>query len=119
MDIKLNDEVIQREFNGAVDKAIGNAFNDYEVTSAIRESIAQEVIKGILATSMKSAIEQIDLKRITNSLAEELQKRTVSMVCHLIDESLVHIIYKLRYTSYMSNEEEKKAKELIYAELHK
>ncbi len=108
MNLELDSKQIETELNAAANKAITDAFDNYEVTRAIRESVARKVVAGGLAKALEAAVDKIDLESLSDALAKELTRSTTAAVVACVRASTVNSLYQLRHGGSYVNEESKK-----------
>lgn len=96
MELKIDETIIQSSLNDASSAAIANAMSSYQVRSAIEERVANAVLEGVLIDAIHDAISRIDIEKLTESLAAELARSVTSGAVHIIRESVIDIMLRLR-----------------------
>lgn len=110
MDLKLSDEVMSEALNMAADKAIKNAFDSYEVRDAIQGRVANEVVGSLMKKAMDEAISKIDVSKMAQTLAIQLQRNSVAAALNIMRDGMVDIIFRIRgYSQYDADAKEKRA----------
>jgi len=111
MEIKINNELLEKEMNACTEKAIKEAFNHYEVNKIVREKVAEEVIEKALASAISKAAKIVDIDKLAQTLAVEIAKHITSSTIFLLQEQTVEAIFKLQgRNSYDRDSSQQKAR---------
>ena len=108
MEFKIDEKMAQEAINNAATKAIEAAFSQYSVARVIESEVAGSVISDVLQRSFSSAVEQIDINRLSTVLAEELSRTVVKGVTYMIRSALVEMMLDIEKVP--SYDEKKRAK---------
>lgn len=108
MEFKIDEKMAQEAINNAANKAIESAFSQYSVARVIESEVAGSVISDVLQRSVSSAVEQIDINRLSTVLAEELSRTVVKGVTYMIRSALVEMMLDIEKVP--SYDEKKRAK---------
>jgi len=108
MEFKIDEKMAQEAINNAATKAIESAFSQYSVARVIESEVAGSVISDVLQRSFSSAVEQIDINRLSTVLAEELSRTVVKGVTYMIRSALVEMMLDIEKVP--SYDEKKRAK---------
>ena len=90
MNLELNNETIETELNKSATEAISQAFGSYEIQSAIKKDVAERVVKDGLVKALAASVDKLDIDRITEALATEMQ-RTITKIVVVTVSVHVHL----------------------------
>lgn len=107
MEIRFDDATMQATIQEHVAKAIAESFGDYNVRGAIRDSVTKQVVEGVLAKAMTTAVEQIDIDGLTTALAKELAKASAASVVLMLRSFAAEALYKIRGHSDYGQDKER------------
>ena len=116
MEIEIDQDKIAEALNRTATKALESSLAGYEVQAAISSVVTREVAEGAVAEAIKQAVKQVDVKTLTQAIAEELQRATVRATVALLQDGLTSTVCKLRGIGDYS-EEDKAARARLRAEL--
>jgi len=116
MQIKIDQSRIDEAINLSATKAIEAAMKSFSVTSAIGDSVTEEIASGAVSEAIRLAVTQVDTKTLTTHLAEEIQKSVTSVVVTILQEGLLDVVCKIRSIGDYS-ESDKKEKERLRVRL--
>lgn len=110
MEIKIDESVIQKALNDQATKGLANAFGNYDIQRAIQSTISESVIPEIMTTAVVNAASQIDVSKLSQSIAEELTKAVIKGTQAIIRETMVTILLDIRKIPSYDNEKREKAR---------
>ena len=96
MEIQIDQDKIALAMNQTASKAIEDAVKGWGVQKAIAEVVTKEVAMGAIAEAIRQAVKQMDTVKLTQHLAEELQRHTTRVVVSILQEGMLQAICKLR-----------------------
>lgn len=117
MEFKIDEKMAQEAMNNAATKAIESAFSTYSVARVIESEVAGSVISDVLQRSVSSAVEQIDIDRLSTVLAEELSRTVVKGVTYMIRSALVEMILDIKKVPGYDEKKRQKARAEIEARI--
>lgn len=97
MNLELNNEIIETELNKCATEAISKAFGSYEIQSAIKKDVAERVVKDGLVKALAASVDKLDIDRITEALATEMQRTITKIVVVTVRASAANMLYQLRH----------------------
>jgi len=104
MDIKIDAQQVEKAINEQVGKAIADALSGYDVRQAIAKSLSTEIAEGAIHQALKRATANLDLERLTATLASEIERAATASTVGLLQESFVSVVAKLRNISEYGDE---------------
>lgn len=117
MNIKINQESVDRAINENINDAICNALKSYEIEKAIADRISDSIASGVIAKSVDKAITQMDSDALTNALAEQIQRTAIASTVTIMRSGFIDTVMKLRGISEYDEAKRTKARAEIGAEL--
>lgn len=117
MVIDLNDQEIQDGVNSVAVNAVKEGLKSYPVRSAIEQMVSKVIIEEVMGKAMIEAVGKIDLSTISNAMAKEIARSTVSSVQLVIRDALMSTVLKIRGISEYDSEKRRVAIEEIKKEL--
>jgi putative NIF3 family GTP cyclohydrolase 1 type 2 len=112
VEIQIDQDKIALAMNQTVPKAVEDALKGGGVQSAIAEVVTKEVAMGAIAEAIRQAVKQMDTVKLTQHLAEELQRHTTRAVVNVLQEGMLQAICKLRGIGDYSEEAKKERAKL-------
>lgn len=112
MEIQIDQDKIALAMNQTVSKAVEDALKGWGVQSAIAEVVTKEVAMGAIAEAIRQAVKQMDTVKLTQHLAEELQRHTTRAVVNVLREGMLQAICKLRGIGNYSDADRKERAKL-------
>lgn len=104
MDLKIDEtrlnEAVQRRMTESIESALGS----WKVEMAIAQTLTEEVSTGAVAEAVREAVSSIDTQTLVGAMAREMSKAIVRSVAHIVEESTLDIIVKLRSPSLYGDE---------------
>lgn len=117
MNIELNDQEIQEGINKSATEAVKNALKGYNVNKAIEDMVSNVIVNEVMANAIAEAAGKIDIKAMSDAMAKEIAKSTVSAVQLVIRDSLMSTILKIRGVPEYDHDKRKVAIEQIKLDL--
>ena len=96
MDIKVDNETIEKAINENINKAVVNAIGGYEIQQAISKKLSEDVAYKAIGEALDKAIAGIENNKLSQAIAEEMQRTIIKSVSHVVKESTIAIILKLK-----------------------
>lgn len=96
MEITIDQDKIAEAINNTAEKAVQDSLGSYSVQRAISEVVTKEVATGAIAEAIRQAVKQMDTAKLTQHLAEELQRHTTRAVVNVMQEGMLQAVCKLR-----------------------
>jgi len=113
MEIKIDEEQVQKALDEQATAGIKNAFEGYAIRSTIEKAIAESVIPSIVTSAMEQAASTIDVQELSQHLAQEIAKSVTRGVQGIIRETMIKIIMDIKKVP----EYDKEARARAYAEI--
>lgn len=95
MEISIDQDKIAEAINNTAEKAVQESLGN-SVQRAISEVVTKEVATGAIAEAIRQAVKQMDTAKLTQHLAEELQRHTTRAVVNVMQEGMLQTVCKLR-----------------------
>ena len=96
MEISIDQDKIAEAINSTAEKAVQDSLGSYSVQLAISEVVTKEVATGAIAEAIRRAVKQMDTAKLTQHIAEELQRHTTRAVVNVLQEGMLQTVCKLR-----------------------
>jgi len=96
MQIELDQDKITEAINQTASMAVEDSLRGYSVQRAIAEVVTKEVATGAIAEAIRQAVKQMDTVKLTQHLAEEMQRHTTRAVVNVLQEGMLQTVCKLR-----------------------
>jgi hypothetical protein len=113
MKIELDQEKVSEAINIHINKAVEDALKGHSVREAIAQKISAQLADGAVAKAIDNAVSRVDTGKLTQAIAEQIQKTMVSAVAHIVQESFLGIMANMRgFASYEGEEKTRYIEEL-------
>ena len=96
IELNIDEDVIKDEMSKTMTASVKSEFSSYEISSAIREKVAEAVLTGALKDAIGNAIDLMDLDKLTQSLASEMSKAMTAATVTLLREQTAELVYRVR-----------------------
>lgn len=104
MEVKLDDKKIQELTQESINMAIQSALTGFSARQEIEKRIQTNFAEIPFEKMATDAIQKTDWKRITECLAQEIERAVVAGVTRLLEEAMIDITIKIRGTSLYGKE---------------
>jgi hypothetical protein len=119
MEIKIDEVQVQKALNDQATLSIKTAFEGYQIKSAMEKTITDSVIPEIMTMSICSAVKQIDIEALTQSLAREMAIAVTKGVQAIVTDSMIEIIMRMRKIPDYDEKVRKVERDKIYNSVFK
>jgi DNA-binding protein YbaB len=118
MKIEIDPQAMELALQDTALAAFKDALGGWEVRQALAKAVSREVMEGIIAQGVRDAVAKMDLSRLSNALAAQMERAATAAVVRLLHDSFVECILRLRGDrSYGDTEEGRKVRAALRAEL--
>lgn len=113
MEIKIDEKLMQQVMDEQTSKAMQSAFSDWEISRKIKETIIESVMPELLVRSVTEAASRIDVSSLTQAIADEMSRALVRSISHVVKETMINVIIKIKGIESYDTEKIKKEREKL------
>lgn len=112
VNVEIDADALQGGITEAVDGALGSAVKSYDVQKAIKEQIADHLLKQIATEAVPKALAAIDIESLTTNLTDILAHSIMVSVEKLLLEAVTTLVYNMRGLSLYGDDADRKRAEI-------
>jgi len=103
MDIKIDEEVIQKTVHEEATKAVARAISGWEVQKKLTDAFAAELGGEVIATAVSKAIENLNHDAMIKAMSETVERVVARGITAVVECAMISVVAKMRGVSEYNN----------------